>query len=191
MGTPFYPNMTPDQGRGKRRVLSAILFMLCVLVPAQAFADQTGAVWRSLLLPGAGQAHKGHYKKAAAFAGATVLSATGLLLSHVYYTQAVDRYNDLKTEYAGYESTLAGGGIVSSDDLTRTYSEMESAWNDSEDRLLWRQIFTAALLTTYALNVVDVLLTDPHEIDPDEPRQARFMLEADDTNVRVTARFGF
>jgi hypothetical protein len=166
------------------------VFLLALLLPAQALAD-SGAIVRSALIPGTGQAHKGHYRKAAIFVGATILSGASLFLTQIQYNQAADRYQDEKRIYLAYEDQLAAGQIINIEDMNATYAAMESGWNDSEDRIAWRNAFLVALSVTYVWNLIDVIVTEPHKVDPDEREVSRYSIQSDGRQVRFTANFGF
>jgi hypothetical protein len=170
---------------GRKRLFMAAALLLAILIPAQSYAQGSATV-RSLIFPGAGQAHKGHYKKAALFAGLAIVSAAGAVVSGVHYNQAVDRYHSEKRTYLHYQNELDAGTIVSVDDMNSTYDSMQRAFDQADSRLVWRNTFLTALVTTYALNLVDVILSKPHEVDT-----ARYSVEADDERVLVTARIRF
>ncbi|UCG51259.1 MAG: hypothetical protein JSW58_13845 [Candidatus Latescibacterota bacterium] len=151
--------------RFSARVCVGILCLLVLILPAQGFAGEKGALVRSLLIPGLGQAHQGHYTRAAIFAGSAVVSGFGLVVSHIHYNQAVDKYRDRKRTYFSYEDQLESGQIVSFEEINGTYQAMETAWDEAEDRLMWRNVFLGALVATYAVNIVDVLISKPHKLD--------------------------
>jgi hypothetical protein len=133
--------------------------MVCASVgPALADTDTT---IRSVLVPGTGQAQQGHYTKAAIFAGAAVVTATGWFLSQVHYNQAVMRYNDLREIYVAYPGQLQSGDVVQYSEIRQTYADMTLAYDKSEDRKVWRNVFLGAFLVTYTLNIVDVILNKP------------------------------
>lgn len=138
---------------------SAAFAVLCG-TSTPSVAD-TQAVVRSLLLPGSGQAEQGHYTKAAIFAGATILTGAGVVLSQVHYNQAVERFNGLRGTYVGYADQLDSGTVIAYSEITQTYADMQEAYDDSEDRKVWRNTFVAAFLVTYAANLVDVILSEP------------------------------
>ena len=144
-----------------------MLLLILVMLPAHAFAIDFdfGSTWRSVLIPGSGQAHQGHYKKAAIFAGVTIISATGLFLFSISYTEAVDKYNDDRTTYLGLAQDLESGEVVSYPLLTDTWTSMNSNYDDAESRYKWRTAFAIGLVAAYTINIVDILLSDPH--DPD------------------------
>jgi hypothetical protein len=171
-------------GRKHLSVAAGVL-LLAVVVPAQSYA-QDSALLRSLVFPGAGQAHKGHYKKAALLAGVAVVSAAGVVVSGVHYNQAVDRYHAEKRTYLHYQNELDAGAIVSVDDMNSTYDSMQKAFDQADSRLTWRNTFITALVATYALNIIDVIWSKPHNED-----LARYSVEADSERVLVTTSIRF
>jgi hypothetical protein len=152
--------------------------------PSGALAMDSAFV-RSLLLPGTGQAHKGHYTKAVIFGGAAIISATGLFASQIQYNQSVDTFYDQKTTYDALAAELYGGGMVSVEDIDAAYAGMTNANDEAESRLKWRNFFLTTLVATYALNLVDVLVTKPH--DP----ETALRIEASPERVFLTKGFRF
>jgi hypothetical protein len=145
-----------------------LLVALITGIHGQVFAGETDALVRSLLIPGLGQAHQGHYGRASVYASVAVVSGFGLLLSQVHYNTSVDKYNFQKRTYLGYEDALKNGQVINVEDIDQTYAEMDAAWNEAEDRLVWRNAFLVTFVATYAVNLVDVLISKPYKIDPDE-----------------------
>ena len=165
--------------------LVAIL-VLALLMPVQAIAKDT-AFLRSALIPGTGQAHQGHLKKASLFSGAAILSATGLFVSQVHYNQAVDRMDDAIGVQASIQTRLDNNEIVSIEEIDGNFADLQSAHDESESRLTWRNTFLTALIATYALNLVDVLMSDPHDAET----ALRYNIETDDRRVLLTRSFRF
>lgn len=164
----------------------AVAVMLLLIFPARASAADSALI-RSLLIPGLGQAHQGHYTRAAIYAGSAVLSGFGLLLSHVYYNEAVDKYDAQRSLYLSYGDTLSAGGVVSIEEIQGTYEQMEYEYNSAEDRLAWRNAFLAAFVATYAVNLVDVLISKPYQAD----KAPAVSLEVGPGSFRVTKTFRF
>ncbi len=160
--------------------------ILLLLLPAQASAVDS-ALMRSLLVPGLGQAHQGHYTRAAVYAGSAVLTGFGLFLSHMYYNEAVDKFHTQRDLYVSYGNTLAAGGVVSIEEIQGTYEKMQAEFNSAEDRLVWRNAFLTALVATYAINIVDVLISKPYQAD----KTPLLGLEVGRGNFRVTKSFRF
>jgi len=152
---------------GKRLHAGVLVFATYIAIAGSASAE-TGSIVRSILLPGAGQAHSGHYGKATAFATVAVVSAVGLFATQINYNRAVDSFDSNKATYAGYTARLNGGEVISYSEINQTYDDMQAAWDQSEDRLKWRNTFAVALAATYALNLVDILRSrrDTGEIEP-------------------------
>jgi hypothetical protein len=176
----------PALRRGRVRAWQCLVVLGSLLIPVQASGIES-AVVRSLLIPGLGQAHKGHYTRASILAGATVLSGFGILVSQVAYNETVDKYDNARGLYASYEETLASGGVVSIVDLENTYANMQSEHDTADKRLMWRNVFLTAFIATYAINIVDVLISKPYEADAGQTLR----LEVGPGNLRVTKTFRF
>ena len=172
----------------KQSICSVVTVALVVVFAGPVLAD-TNSIARSVLVPGTGQAHQGHYTKAAVFAGAAVVTGVGLLLSQVHYNQSVMRYNDMRAIYVGYPAQLEGGTIVPYSEITETYTDMQDAWDTSEDRKTWRNVFLGAFVVTYALNLVDVILNKPET--GERPEEAAIGFQIDGENVRIYKTFDF
>jgi len=153
---------------GRRLLVVVLVVVLLAVIHGQAVAGETGALVRSLLIPGLGQAHQGHYTRASIYAGCAIVSGFGLLLTQIHYNQSVDRFNAAKSIYLGYEEALESGDIVNISDINAAYTEANAAWNEAEDRLVWRNAFLLTFFATYTVNLVDVLISKPYKIDPDE-----------------------
>lgn len=166
-------NSGADRNRGTRRapIRVGVIVLLVTLITGihgQAFAGETNALVRSLLIPGLGQAHQGHYKRASVYASCAIISGFGLLLSQIHYNVSVDKYNFQKDTYQGYEDALRSGQVINITEIDQTYAEMTAAWNEAEDRLVWRNVFLLTFVATYAVNLVDVLISKPYKLDPEE-----------------------
>ena len=164
----------------------SVLTLLLLWLPSQVVAVDS-ALWRSLIIPGAGQAHRGHYKKAALFAGVAIGTGVGLVVSHVHYNQAVDTYRAERRAYLFYPQQYQSGTIVSIDDINATYSAMQNAFEAADSRLTWRNVFLTSLISVYVLNLVDILMTDPNTVDTDP----RYSFETDGHRVLLTRSFRF
>ena len=145
-----------------------LLVALITGIHGQAFAGEKGALVRSLLIPGLGQAHQGHFGRASVYAGCAIISGFGLLLAQVHYNVSVDKYNSQEQIYTGYQEDLENGQVISIDEINQTYADMTAAWNEAEDRLVWRNAFLFTFLATYTVNLVDVLISKPYKLDPDQ-----------------------
>lgn len=183
-------NVRTERSQGarglQRRGWVWLLVFASLAIPARASALDS-AVLRSLILPGTGQAHQGHYTRAAIYAGSAILSGFGIILSQVYYNEAVDKYDAQRGIYASYEESLNNGGVVSIEDMRSTYTTMQSEYDSAEDRLFWRNAFVTAFVATYAINLVDVLISKPFE--PDKAPAVSF--EVGPESFRVTKAFRF
>ncbi len=163
-----------------------VLVSLCALLPVQALALD-GAFYRSLAIPGTGQAHQGHMAKAALFAGAAVLSGVGLTVSAVQYTQAVNRFRNEKRALAALLDGLNSGQVASIEEINMRDAAMRAALDDADRRLVWRNTFLISLVSVYTLNIVDVIRNQPH--DPDVA--LRYSIDANRERVLVTRSFRF
>ena len=174
----------------KRTICTVLAAVLVIVTSGPVLADSESIV-RSLLVPGTGQAHQGHYTKAAIFAGAAVVSGVGLLLSQVHYNQAVMRYNDLREIYLGYPAELQSGTVISYSEIQQTYADMTAAYDRTESRQTWRNVFLGAFLVTYALNIVDVILNKPETGEREEVPESSvgFYMRGDDVMVYKTFNF--
>jgi hypothetical protein len=174
----------------KRWICSAVIIALAGAAAGPVLAD-TPSVARSALVPGTGQAHEGHYAKAAIFAGAAVVTGVGLFLSQVHYNQAVSRYNDLRDLYLSYPAQLEGGEVVAYREIQQTYADMDEAYNTSDDRKVWRNVFLVAFLTTYTVNLIDVLVSEPEtgERPDDAAGMIGFEMRGDDVMVYKSFNF--
>lgn len=178
-------------GRGLRIARNVILQLVVValvgsMMPGMALA-KTSAVIRSLLLPGTGQAHEGHYTKAAVFSGAAIISGAGLFVSQVQYNRAVDDFNSAQDQYNTQLADWQNGGVLSSTLLNTDYAAMQNASDEADTRLKWRNFFLGTLVATYTLNLIDVLVSKPH--DPETAM--RYTVEANPKRVLLIRSFRF
>ena len=148
------------RGKTMRAVaaLMAALFVLSVSAPAMA---ETGSVVRSVLLPGLGQVHDGHYTRATIFATAAIVSWVGLFATQVEYSRSVEKYDNQKATYLAYGDQLAKGQVVRQADIQSTYDAMTSAYSEADHDEKWRNFFIGALIVTYAVNIVDIVVSEP------------------------------
>jgi len=175
----------PVNGRRSGLQLVAVI-LVAVMVPAQAMAVD-GAFYRSLAIPGAGQAHQGHLTKAAVFAGVAVISAVGLTVASVQYNQSVDRFRQEKREFVALQDQLNAGQIVSITELNLRFNAMNASFDRADSRVTWRNVFLVSLVSVYALNVVDVLRSKPH----DTSVALRYSVDVDRERVLLTRSFRF
>jgi hypothetical protein len=176
--------------RGKTlRVMAATAaatLLLSVAPPAMA----ANSVLLSVLLPGLGQSQEGHYGKATIFASAAIISWVGLFATQINYSGTVTKYEDEKRTYLAYQQQLADGDVVKASDINATYAAMNEAFSQADDDEQWRNFFVGALAVTYALNLVDILLsdTDTGEVQQEEPATS-MLIEKDGFRVVRTIRF--
>lgn len=174
--------------RLKATVCTLVVVTLVSAVSVPAFAFDT-AVVRSMLLPGTGQAQNGHYTRAAIFATATIISAAGLLASQLQYNRAADNYNDAKRVYLHYPTTLEYQTVKKSE-IDATYATMQEAYDSADTRIAWRNSFLTALIATYALNVIDVIMSEPDTGEIDTAKTG-LSVEMHGTDVRLVKSFSF
>lgn len=170
-----------------RRAGAAAIFATVIATAAPAWAGW-GTV-KAILLPGVGQAERGHYSRAAAFGGAAIISWTGLFASQINYSRTLDRYEDAKRTYLFYPTqTGERNQVIRQSDIDATYAEMTDAWNGAEDDVKWRNGFIVAVAATYALNIVDLLLSEP---DSGEVEAPPVSFEYDGKNFRLVKVINF
>jgi Family of unknown function (DUF5683) len=163
-----------------------VVSLVGALMPGVASAERS-AVIRSLILPGTGQAHEGHYTKAAIFSGAAIISGAGLFVSQIQYNRAVDDFNSAQDKYNEQIADWQGGEVLSSTFLNSDLEAMQSASDDADTRLKWRNFFLGTLVATYTLNLIDILMSKPHN-----PETAmRYTVEANPKRVLLVRSFSF
>jgi hypothetical protein len=159
-------------------------FLLTVSSPAMA----ANSILLSLLLPGLGQAQEGHYTKATIFGSAAIASWVGLFASQVNYAQAVDKYDDEKRTYLAYQDQIDNGQVVKASDINGTYQAMSDSFNHAGDEEEWRNVFVGALVITYGLNLVDIILSRP---DTGEVKEPATSMQIQKDGFRVVRTFSF
>jgi hypothetical protein len=145
------------------------------------------AFLRSLVIPGVGQAHQGRFFSASLFGAAAVISGVGLVVSQINYNQSVDNFRQQARIYAAYQDQLDGGAIVSIESIDATFSSMQHAFDQADRRLTWRNVFLASLITTYALNLVDVVVNSP----PEAEGGLSYSVDVDERRVLLVRDFRF
>jgi hypothetical protein len=164
------------------------VLLLCILVLASSqpvWADE--ALLRSMLLPGSGQAHRGNYGRAAIFASTAVASGIGLFITQIHYNRASENYNDAKRNYIALTNQLDRGDLVSYEELTGTYQKMQANFDTADSRYAWRNVFLVTFIGSYALNIVDLLLSD-RDTGENEPQLS---VEFDGESVRLVKSVSF
>lgn len=170
------------------RVLAAVMAALFVFSAAAPAGAETDSLVRSILVPGTGQAHDGHYTRATIFASAAIISWVGLFATQVEYSRSVDKYEAEKRTYLYYQDQLDAGGVVAKSDIDATYAAMDQAYSDADHDEKWRNFFIGALVVTYTVNIIDVLVSEP---DTGEVEQPATSLEWRDGGMRVVRTFRF
>jgi hypothetical protein len=175
------------RGKTLRQVAATLAAIFVLSTAAPAFADGS-LVW-ALLIPGLGQAQSGHYGKASLLGTAGLLSWTGLIATQVNYSNTVTAYEDQKRIYLAYQDQLDNGQTVYIGDVNSTYAQMTTAYNDAEDDEQWRNVFVGALIVTYALNTVDLLLSDEDTGEVQREPETSFEVRKDGFRLVRTVRF--
>jgi len=174
--------------RGKTLRLSAAAAGAAVLLSASSPARAANSILLSALLPGLGQAQQGHYTKATIFGTAAIASWIGVFASQINYSRSVDKYEDEKRTYLAYQNQLDNGTVVKSSDIDATYKAMSEAFNNADDEEKWRNMFVGALVVTYGLNIVDIILSRP---DTGEVKEPATSMEIQKDGFRVVRTFSF
>lgn len=143
--------------RGIRITVIAILFICLAAVCTQA-GTVDSSLLRSLLFPGSGQAHEGHYTRAALFAAGGIIGGVGVFISQVHYNRAVEDYERERAGYAALADKIDDGALVHYEEISSTYSAMQTAYDQADTRYAWRNFFLGTLITAYTLNLVDILM---------------------------------
>jgi TolB-like protein len=106
---------------------------------AVVLRSRSGAVYRSVLLPGWGQFYNRQPEKGAVFVGAEVVAAGLAVMYHVLGQQKLDEYNDIN----GPQSTTVFDGLA---------DEAEENWR-------MRNICIAAAVGVHLVQIVDALIS--------------------------------
>ncbi|HET6349505.1 MAG TPA: DUF5683 domain-containing protein [Candidatus Krumholzibacteria bacterium] len=173
-------------GKTMRVTAAATAAAAVMSVASPAFA--ANSILLSALLPGLGQAQQGHYTKATIFGTAAIASWIGVFASQINYSRSVDTYNDQKRIYLAYGDQLKSGTIVKGSDIDATYQAMSDAYNKADDEAKWRDIFVGAVVVTYALNLVDIILSRP---DTGEVKEPATSLEVQHDGFRLVRTIRF
>ena len=159
-------------------------FLLATSAPAMA----ANSVLLSALIPGLGQAQEGHYGKATVFGSAAIISWVGLFATQINYSRSVDKYEDEKRAYLAYQDQVDNGQVVKASDVDGTYQRMSNAFNEADDEEKWRNVFVGALVVTYGLNLVDIILSKP---DSGEVKEPATSMQIEKDGFRVVRTFHF
>lgn len=174
--------------RGKTLRLVTATASAALLLTVSSPAMAANSILLSLLLPGLGQAQEGHYTKATIFGSAAIASWVGLFASQVNYAQAVDKYDDEKRTYLAYQDQIDNGQVVKASDINGTYQAMSDSFNHAGDEEEWRNVFVGALVITYGLNLVDIILSRP---DTGEVKEPATSMQIQKDGFRVVRTFSF
>jgi len=174
--------------RGKTLRLSAACACAAMVLTVTSPARAANSVLLSALLPGLGQAQEGHYTKATIFGSAAIISWVGVFASQINYAQSVDKYEDEKRTYLAYRDQLDQGTVVKQSDIDGTYQAMTDAFSKADDEEKWRNVFVGALVVTYGLNLVDIILSRP---DTGEVKEPATSMEIQKDGFRVVRTFSF
>jgi hypothetical protein len=143
----------------KVRIATAAIAMLLVFGLSAQASGVDSALLRSLVIPGSGQAQRGHYLRAVAFAGFAGAGGVGLFITQIHYDRSVEKYNSEKAIYLDLARKVDSGELVKFDDIQNTYEAMTDSYDQAKSRYEWRNAFLGTLIGAYALNVVDMLLS--------------------------------
>lgn len=174
--------------RGKTLRLSGAAACAAMLITVSSPARAANSILLSALLPGLGQSQEGHYTKATIFGTAAIASWIGVFASQINYSRSVDKYEDEKRTYLAYQDQIANGTVVKSSDIDGTYAAMTEAFNNADDEEKWRNVFVGALVVTYGLNLVDIILSRP---DTGEVKEPATSMEIQKDGFRVVRTFSF
>jgi hypothetical protein len=174
--------------RGKTLRLVAATASAALLLTVSSPVMAANSILLSILLPGLGQAQEGHYSKATIFGTAAVVSWVGVFASQINYSQSVTTYEDQKRTYLAYQDQIDNGQVVKASDINTTYQSMSSAFNKADDEEQWRNMFVGALVITYGLNLVDIILSRP---DTGEVKEPATSMQIQKDGFRVVRTFSF
>ncbi len=174
--------------RGKTLRLSAAAACAAMLITVSSPARAANSILLSALLPGLGQAQEGHYTKATIFGTAALASWIGVFASQINYSRSVDKYEDEKRTYLAYQDQIANGTVVKSSDVDATYQAMTDAFSTADDEEKYRNLFVGALVVTYGLNLVDIILSRP---DTGEVKEPATSMQIQKDGFRVVRTFSF
>jgi Family of unknown function (DUF5683) len=174
--------------RGKTLRVTAATASAALLLSASSPAKAANSILLSALIPGLGQAQQGHYTKATIFGTAAFASWIGLFASQINYSQTVTKYEDEKRTYLAYQTQIDKGQVVKASDIDGTYQSMSDAFNKADDEEKWRNVFVGALVLTYGLNLVDIILSRP---DTGEVKEPATSLQVEKDGFRLVRTFSF
>jgi hypothetical protein len=174
--------------RGKTLRVTAASAAAAILLSVASPSFAANSILLSALLPGLGQAQDGHYGKATIFGSAAIVSWVGLFATQINYSRSVDKYEDEKRTYLAYQDQLADGQVIKQSDIDATYKNMNDAFSQADDEQKYRDIFIGALVITYGLNIVDMVLSRPDTGEVEEPATS---MQIEKDGFRVVRTFHF
>lgn len=144
-------------------------------------ADRVGAVWRSLLVPGAGQEFGNHRTRSIVWLGATMIGGAG----YVAANYLVDRG---ETEVKWTKINVDSAGPT---ERAQRQLLLEQQQRDLDASKNVRRGFIIATVSAYGLNLIDALIMP---LSPPEPKHAKVatldpILEPGRTGLAFNLRF--
>jgi len=173
---------------GKTLRVTAAAATAALLVSIATPSLAANSVLLSALMPGLGQAQDGHYTKATIFGSAAIVSWVGLFATQINYSRSVDKYEAEKRTYLAYQEQIDNGQVVKASDIDATYQAMSDSFDEADDQEKYRNLFVGALAVTYALNIVDIILSRP---DSGEVEQPATSMQIEKDGFRVVRTFHF
>jgi hypothetical protein len=139
-----------------------------------------GALWRSLLVPGAGQEYANHHGRSAFWIGATLAAGAGVVLAN----QRVDR-TQTKVDWARVEVDSAGPS-----ERPARQRELAVATNDLQGAEDARRGFALALASVWVANLIDAAIMPLAPPAPTKPKiQASMPISPSSVAVALTYKF--
>jgi len=144
-------------------------------------ADRVGAVWRSLLVPGAGQEFGNHKTRSIVWLGATMLGGAG----YVAANYLVDR-GETEVKWTAIKADSAGPT-----ERPKLLLQLEQQQRDLDASKNVRRGFVIATVAAYGLNIIDAMIMP---LSPPEPKHAKVaslepILEPGTTGLALNIRF--
>jgi len=112
--------------------------------------------------PGLGQYWEKRYISGTTFLLGGLCAVTGAVVSYLQYEQSVDKYNDAVDRYHNADSANI--------DIAR--QEMSKAYDDSDNKFLFRQVAFATAGGIWASNVLHILIAGPKSDSSSQTPQA-------------------
>jgi len=105
-----------------------------------------GAMWRSILVPGWGQRYEGRENISYVYLAGEIVLVTAAAASLTLYNQAEDNYQVARDEYLIQ---------VENDEITRSWKNVESRYDEVEMYSKYRNGFIAAAVGFWLWNAAD------------------------------------